>query len=158
MKLIITTAMWQTAMTALRTAPHDRERIAYLDGPRPTGDLAVATTVTLPGAEEREGSFYVAAAEMRRSGRHLRQMGLLRLAQIHSHPGGWTGHSSYDDEMAFSQRDGAISIVVPDFAGCAPGLADCGIHVRDPRGWRELDHTEKPDLVQIVPSLVDLRR
>lgn len=158
MKLIIPAGTWQTGMRALRQPPHDRERVAYLDGPRPEAGLAVVTTVTLPAADERAGNFYVSAQEMSRAGKHLRRMGLMRLAQIHSHPGGWTGHSPYDDEMAFSQRDGAISIVVPSFAGCAPGLADCGVHVRLAHGWHELNPDEKSDLVQIVPSLVDLRR
>ena len=43
-----------------------------------------------------------------------------RLAQIHTHPFGWVGHSDYDDEKAFSQREGAISIVVPHFAAVRP--------------------------------------
>jgi len=158
MTLIIPANTWQTAMAALRQPPHDRERVAYLDGPKPRQDIAIVTTVTLPGAEEREGNFHVSAPEMSRAGQHLRRLGLMRLAQIHSHPAGWIGHSPYDDEMAFSQRDGTISIVVPHFAGSAPGLADCGVHVRDPDGWHELDPVEKRAAVQIVPSLVDLRR
>jgi len=158
MKLIISAGTWQTAMTALRQPPHDRERVAYLDGPGSRHEIAIVTTVTLPSAEERQGNFHVSAPEMSRAGQHLRRLGLNRLAQIHSHPAGWTGHSPYDDEMAFSQRDGAVSIVVPHFAGSAPGLADCGVHVRGPDGWHELGPLETNDAVQIVPSLVDLRR
>ena len=158
MKLIIPSGTWQAAMTALRQPPHDHERVAYLDGPRPPGDTAIATTLTLPHAEEREGNFYISASEMSRAGGHLRRLHLMRLAQIHSHPATWTGHSPYDDEMAFSQRDGAISIVVPNYAGSAPGIADCGVHVRQPDGWHELNPREKSDAVQLVPSIVDLRR
>lgn len=158
MTLIIPAATWQTAMAALRQPPHDHERVAYLDGPKPHSDTAIATTLTLPDADEREGNFYVSADEMSRAGRHLRRLGLMRLAQIHSHPAAWTGHSPYDDEMAFSQRDGAISIVVPNFAGCAPGIADCGVHVRYLEGWHECRPSERKRAVEIVPSVVDLRR
>lgn len=158
MTLVIPARTWQTAMAALRQPPHDHERVAYLDGPRSQHGIAIVTTVTIPSADERQGNFHVSAPEMSRAGQHLRRLQLMRLAQIHSHPAGWTGHSPYDDEMAFSQRDGAISIVVPHFAACAPGLADCGVHVRHSDGWHELGPLEKSDAVQIVPSLVDLRR
>lgn len=157
MKLITPTVAWQTAMTVLREPPHDRERVVYLDGPMPQNNVAVATTVTVPSADAHAGHYEVSAQAMSRAGQHLRRLRLIRVAQIHSHPGGWTGHSPYDDEMAFSQRYGALSIVVPHFAGCAPGLADCSVHIRNERGWREVDDAEKRATVLIVPSLVDLR-
>lgn len=128
MKLIVPALTWQSAMAALRHPPHDRERVAYLEGPRPDGVIAIATMLTLLAAEEREGNYYVSAEETSRAGRHLRRYELIRLAQIHSHSAAWTSHSPYDDEMAFSQRDAAIS-----------------------------SHGEKGDTVRIVPSLVDLR-
>jgi hypothetical protein len=157
MSLVIPAACWSAVVEALGEAPHDREHIAYLDGPIPTGNVLTVTTVTLPEATERRGSFDIIADQMSRAGRHLRPLGMLRLAQVHSHPNSWTGHSRYDDSMAFSQRDGAISIVVPHFARCAPGLGDCGVHVREPNGWRELYDEEKAARARVVPSLVDLR-
>jgi hypothetical protein len=157
MPLIIPATLWTEAIDILRRPPHDLERIVYLDGPRPVVATAVATTLTVPFANEHEGHFYVTPDEMSRAGRHLRYLGMTRLAQLHTHPTDWTGHSLHDDEMAFSQRDGAISIVVPDFAGTAPGLQDCGIHIREAQGWRELNHREKPQTVRILPSLIDLR-
>lgn len=157
MSLVIPAGAWQTVLASLRVPPHDVERVAYLDGPAPSNGRSIVTTVTLPRAEVSEGDFHVSPVEMSRAGKHLRVFGLMRLAQVHTHPSGWTGHSAYDDQMAFSQRDGAISIVVPHFAGCSPGIADCGVHVRDRSGWRELDGAEKGEIVQIVPSLVNLR-
>jgi hypothetical protein len=154
--LILPATLWTEALGILRCSPHDRERILYLDGPR-GADPGVVTTITVPDADEHEGHFHVDPAQMRRAGRHLRRFGMTRLAQIHTHPAGWTGHSPHDDEMAFSQRDGAISIVIPDFAATAPGVLDCGVHVREAHGWRELDHTEKARTVKLVPSLIDTR-
>jgi hypothetical protein len=157
MRLVIPANIWNTAVAALREPPHDRERIAYLDGPTPAHETAAATTLTFPRAEERAGNFSVSARAMSQAGQHLRPFDLMRLAQIHSHPAAWTGHSTYDDEKAFSQRDGAISIVVPHFAGCAPGLADCGVHIRTADGWQELDRRDRSDTICVVPSIVDLR-
>jgi hypothetical protein len=156
MVLIIPATLWTDAVGVLRRPPQDRERVLYLDGPRGS-DPGVATTITIPDADEHGGHFHVDPNEMSRAGRHLRRFGMRRLAQLHTHPAGWTGHSPHDDELAYSQRDGAISIVIPDLAGTAPGLLDCGVHVREPAGWRELDLVEKANTVLIVPSLIDLR-
>jgi hypothetical protein len=155
--LIIPAALWTDSVAVLRRPPHNRERIVYLDGPRTAVDTAVATTLTVPLAEEHDGHFHVDPVQMSRAGRHLRRLGMTRLAQLHTHPSDWTGHSPHDDEMAFSQRDGAISIVVPDFAGTVPGLNDCGIHIRGAKRWRELEPDEKIKAIRILPSLIDLR-
>lgn len=157
MKLVVPSGCWLNVVGVLRDRPHDRERVAYLDGPRPANGIGVVTTVTVPAANVRAGNFHVSADQMSRAGQHLRALGLMRLAQAHSHPSGWTGHSASDDEQAFSQRDGAISIVVPHFAGCAPGVGDCRVHVRDQHGWHDLGPADGGRVVQIVPSLIDLR-
>jgi hypothetical protein len=154
--LLIPAAIWKGAIEAMRRHPQDRERVAYFDGIR-ADDVAVVTTLTLPEVTESELNFTVAAENMSRAGRHLSVHELKRLAQIHDHPEEWTGHSWFDDEMAYSQRPGSISIVVPHFAGCAPGLGDCGVHRRERRGWRELTAQEIRSELAIVPSIVDLR-
>lgn len=156
MTLVIPAYAWQIAVESLRRPPHDRERVVYFDGPAPVGSVSVVTTVTVPEVENSAGHFQVSAANMSRAGKHLRRFSLLRLAQVHAHPTDWVGHSEYDDTMAFSQRDEAISIVVPDYAGCAPGLADCGVHVREPEGWRQLSHAERSTMLLIVPSVIQL--
>jgi hypothetical protein len=156
MMLLIPATIWSGAIEAMRRNPHDRERVAYFDGVR-CDDFAVATTLTLPEVEEDALHFFVTAENMSRAGRHLSVHNLRRFAQVHCHPEDWTGHSAYDDEMAYSQRPGSISIVVPHFAGCTPGLGDCGVHRRGKREWRELTRDEVHGEVAIVPSIVDLR-
>jgi len=154
--LTIPSLLWEGAIEAVRQPPHDRERVAYFDGLRFDGD-GVATTLTLPEVDEHSLNFFVSAESMSRAGFHLRSHDLRRLAQLHTHPQSWTGHSPYDDEMAYSQRDGALSIVVPHFAGCAPSLADCGVHIRASRGWLELAPDAVAREIAIAPSVVDLR-
>jgi hypothetical protein len=136
------------------------ERVVFLDGVA-AGDSpldgGVVTTVTLPQADESEGHWHVNANEMSRAGGHLRVYGLTRLCQVHSHPGPWTGHSSADDELAFSQAPGAISIVLPAHGLTCPGLGDAGVHRREDRSWRQLEHDEVARYVKVVPSVLDLR-
>jgi proteasome lid subunit RPN8/RPN11 len=64
------------------------------------------------------------------------------LARIHSHPGG-AYHSSLDDTNMLISHEGAVSIVVPDFARGHPNLLDCSVNeLLHPAGWRELSREE----------------
>lgn len=151
---------WKTVVEAFTGAGGMVERVALLDGV-PGGpasvDGGVVTTVTFPHADASEGHWDVDAREMSRAGAHLRPFGLVRLAQIHTHPGAWTAHSDEDDELAFSQAVGTLSIVLPAHALTCPGLGDAGVHRREEHGWRKLEHDEHPRYIKIVPSVVDLR-
>ena len=158
MTLFIGADLWHVATATLHDRPHDRERVAFLDGPRPgENGPAVATTLVLPDGAITRGQYTLSPEAMSQAGRHLRALGMMRLAQIHSHPGNWTGHSDHDDEFAFSHRDGGISIVVPHYGACAPGLCDCGVHVCEGGIWREVGAKEIDDFVRIVPSQMDFR-
>lgn len=158
MRLYIPANLWVAAVETLHGRPHDRERALFLDGPRPTSvGPVVATTLVLPPVDHSRGHYAISAKDMSRVGRHLRSFDFLRLAQMHSHPAGSTDHSDHDDEMAYSRRDGALSIVVPHYGACAPGLADCGVHHRDADGWRRLAHDEVDEYIVVVPSVLDFR-
>jgi hypothetical protein len=64
--------------------------------------------------------------------------GELFYARIHSHPGR-AYHSSTDDANRVITQNGAISIVVPDFARATLDLARCAIYyLEHGRGWLPL--------------------
>ena len=102
--LILSDATWKQLLALLATSTEGVERVAYLDGIRNQSHLAdatdaipvveradlvtgVVTTITVPNAVQSAGHFTVSAPEMSRAGAHLRQHGLVRLAQVHTHPG-----------------------------------------------------------------------
>jgi hypothetical protein len=63
--------------------------------------------------------------------------GLRVAAQLHTHPGGWVGHSGTDDGFAVLPTPGLISIVVPRFATHGIHPSDCGVFVLTDTGtWR----------------------
>jgi hypothetical protein len=158
--IVVPAWAWKTVIDAFRSVPGIAERVAFFDGiaagPTPA-DGGVVTTVTFPRARETEGDWEVKAVDMSAAGRHLRPYDLVRLAQIHTHPATGTGHSEPDDKRAFSQQPGTISIVLPGHALTYPGLGDAGVHLRERRGWRELDHREVATYVRLVPSVIDRR-
>jgi hypothetical protein len=154
--IVIATALWERMLDAFSEFDRDLERVAYFDGVA-FAEGGVATTLCLPLARSQPRSFQVPAEAMSAAGKHLRAHRMRRLAQVHTHPGDWTGHSPYDDKRAYSQRPGAISIVLPSYARNRPTLAEAGVHVRGEDLWRELEPREVDSFVRAVPSVIDLR-
>jgi hypothetical protein len=132
------------------------ERVAFLDGYR-RDDLGVVTTVTIPQATCEPSYYTVSADKMHEAGLHLRKYSMVRLAQVHSHGNDCLQHSWRDDRMAYSQRAGAISIVLPRHGSGRPGPLDGLVHIREVDHWRPLSSAEAASLVLSVPSLLDHR-
>lgn len=64
------------------------------------------------------------------------------LARLHTHPGE-AYHSPVDNTNMLIAHEGAISIVVPDFATAPFDLRACSVNeLRSASGWRELDDDE----------------
>jgi hypothetical protein len=134
-----------------------KEQVAYLDGVPMQGG-GVVTTLTLPNAVLEPRRYRISADAMSEVGKHLRAHNLRRLAQVHTHGGRGVDHSSEDDRRAYSQQDGAVSIVLPYHARCHPTIIDAGVHVREPHGWRRLEAHEVHRYVWVVPCFLDFRR
>lgn len=158
--IVVPASCWQTMVERFTADPGLPDRAAFLDGvalgPEPSHG-GVVTTVTLPDADQRHGGWWVDADRMSAAGQHLRAHGLARLAQVHTHPGSWTRHGELDDALAYSQRVGTVSIVLPTHALTHPGLGDASVHVRETGGWRELRTEEVGQHVKVVPSVLDHR-
>ena len=159
--LILSDATWKELLAMLATSPPGVERVAYLDGCRASDGkddkVGIATTVSVPFAIQRAGHFTVDAEEMSRAGAHLRRYGLVRLAQVHTHPGDDTRHSRTDDENAYSRKAGAVSIVLPRHAAGDPRPTDGTVHVHDGHVWRQLSRREAEGFIRIVPATIDTR-
>src|ERR1041385_7960663 len=107
--LLVPEALWERLIDMFRATRRSVEQVAYLDGLE-SGGSNVVTTITVPNAALREQSYRVSPDAMSEAGKHLRKHGLVRLAQVHTHPGSWVGHSPEDDRRAYSQELGAVSI------------------------------------------------
>jgi hypothetical protein len=162
MNILVPESTWSAMLDAFAAHGPDVERVAYLDGyaVQPAGDgppVGLVTTLVLPAAELARGFYNVSAPAMSAAGQHLREYGMQRLAQVHTHGGSDTRHSPTDDGLAYSQRVGTVSIVAPAHASTRPAPADCGIHARQVDGWVKLAPARAADLVRLVPSQLDLR-
>lgn len=160
----ISASLWAQVLDLF--ADHQRavERVAYLDGYRvdetgypgvgPEDRTFVAVTVVVPDADLHPRFYTVSAHAISQAGQHLRTMNMTRVAQVHTHGNDWVDHSPTDDDHAYSQRPGAISIVMPYHAMHRPQVSECGVHLRTDRGWRRV----APDtVITVVPSVLDHR-
>lgn len=155
--IVVPEFLWERMLAEFRWVRLSIERVAYLDGVS-TQPGGVVTTLTLPNAILEPRHYRVSAEAMSEAGQHLRAHGLRRLAQVHTHGGRWVDHSYEDDRRAYSQQDGAVSIVLPHHGKHLPTVADAGVHLREPDGWRRLEPCEVPDYLRVVPGFLDFRR
>src|SRR5438105_998999 len=108
--ITIPDCMWELLLDEFAVEARQVEQVGYFDGvPFDVG--GVVTTVTIPDADLRPRFFDVSPSAMSQAGKHFRAFRLVRLAQVHTHPEAWTGHSPHDDQRAYSQLEGALSIV-----------------------------------------------
>lgn len=154
--LLIPEYLWSTLLDTFAESRRNVERVAYLDGVR-RGDTAVVTTLTIPNARLSAFNYFVSADAAREAGTILRPHGLVRLAQVHTHPNNVVGHSLFDDEHAYAQTAGAISIVLPRHARSRPSPVGLGVHIRELAGWRQVSIEEALGIVQVLPTVFDFR-
>jgi len=89
----------------------------------------------------------------------LTSHGIVLLGQAHSHPPeSPVRHSEGDDVLTFSPFEGAVSIVVPDFAAGGCNLSTWGVHRFVGGRYRFIPAHEHSDHLQILPAEVDHRR
>ncbi|MGC3991996.1 MAG: hypothetical protein QM796_20355 [Chthoniobacteraceae bacterium] len=159
--ITIPAIFWERMLNEFEKNTRRVEQVAYLDGvilddsEKCTG---IVTTLTIPDATLERGRFEVSADAMSQAGKHFRLHRIARIAQIHTHPTEWVGHSPWDDQHAYSQVPGAISIVLPNYARQRRTLADAGVHLRNEDGWRELSVGEIGDRLRVIEGFLDFRK
>lgn len=157
-------ALWCAVLELFATHPPGVERVVYLDGFPidesgyhgfdPDATVFVATTVVVPYALLTARNYAVATEAVSAAGRHLRVERMTRVAQVHSHGDNWLEHSPTDDDRAYSQRPGAVSIVVPFHGVNRPGVNECAVHLRTEAGWQRVD---ADSIIKIIPAVLDHR-
>lgn len=136
----------------------DHEGIVYWGGVETPGG-AVALTALSPTAATTWGSFQTEASANADVVLTLARHELSLVAQVHSHPGDWVGHSDGDDAGALVRFQGFWSLVVPQYAraGMLP-LQSVGIHLFEDGAFRRLGWEAVAARVRVLPAMVDLRK
>lgn len=123
-----------------------------------TDSVGVATTLALPRLEQAAGYYRVDVVSLRVLATRLRAQGLVNLAQVHTHPFTWVGHSAYDDAYAYSTRTGSLSFVWPDYGRSSVyDLSDVGILERQAERWVRLNDLDVARRVKVIDTIADQR-
>jgi proteasome lid subunit RPN8/RPN11 len=135
--------------------PH--EGICFLCGYETTVATVYVTAIA-PTADHGRGHVRCSEADLLSVTKTAREHRLGLLAQVHSHPGGATGHSYGDDQMVFMPFEGMLSIVVPDYAhyGLLP-LDSLGVHQYQQDRWVLCSRESIRANFTVVPTAQDIR-
>jgi proteasome lid subunit RPN8/RPN11 len=128
-----------------------RECCCFWYGVRDGADvISEVRAVIIPRQRQARRNYLVPVDAMRDVQRRAGPLGMVNLAQLHSHPGPHVDHSLYDDEMANSRR--ALSVVVPNYGHWRNDWpSGVGIHEFQAGFWHRLDDA----LVQRRVAIVD---
>lgn len=133
------------------------EGIAFLAGFVRSG-TSIFTTAIFPEADHRSGYVRCDEHQFAAASASAHAHGLGLLAQVHSHPLGWTEHSPGDDEMVQPAYEGMLSIVVPDYATVPlRPLSSLGIHQLQDGKWILAERDSVIEQFVCVPVSMDLR-
>jgi hypothetical protein len=119
----------------------------------------VATTLVLPRLYQTAGNYSIDITSSRRLANEMVFLGLVNLAQVHTHPPHCSvRHSRYDDQHAYSTRNGSLSLVWPDY-GCSASqsLTGVGVHERRSGRWIQLTEAQIAERIHLVESVADYR-
>ena len=124
------------------------------------GAVEVAAIV-VPKQRNYEGFYLVEGDAIEEMSDHTRGSGWINLAQVHTHPSAWVGHSTYDDEHTNSRN--ALSIVMPHYGKPATDwFKVIGVHEFLDKRWRHLTLQRARQRIQFDPNctppkFIDLR-
>jgi hypothetical protein len=86
-----------------------------------------------------------------------RELGMVIVADLHTHPGAWVDLSPVDQEHPIEYRVGLLALVLPAFASGPAELSRAGVHVYAGNGgWQTLRGEDGRRRVQIVSEEEDL--
>jgi hypothetical protein len=125
------------------------------------GSESLVKAVVVPQQVNRWGNYQISAESVSAMSMATRALGLVCLAQIHSHPGVNVEHSCYDDDHVSSHK--VVSIVFPKYGRwMGPWPIGLGIHEFQGDYWHLLSEADaakrvRERLASEESSLVDLR-
>jgi hypothetical protein len=135
----------------------DHEGMVFLLG-RELTDLTIFVAAAAPDATHTAGSVEASPAAVLAVVDRAHGLGLGLLAQVHSHPAGWSEHSEGDDTLVLMPFEGMLSIVVPHYGHdrLVP-LDSLGVHQWQSGRWIACERESVHRGIQVIPTGIDLR-
>lgn len=152
--IVVSKKLWlETWQGLLKRGEGTREAACIWGGKRAT-TVDTASSVTflddLPGVRAGARYHQMTRATIGALFEILRRNGDMIVADIHTHPGPWTGLSRTDAASPIEFRPGLPAMVIPHYANATPSLSELGLHeyVGDGR-WHQLAPDEVRSVMRI---------
>lgn len=152
--LIIPKTLWIETLDVLRlrSAGCRESGAIFLGDIGPMGDRTARRAISYHELDDdRASEDFVELSELGkyRLYRLIEQNNLRIIAMSHTHPSRWVGLSPVDQANQISSRVGFWSIVLPNFGREPWEIQRMGFHIREERGWRQLDSSLLDQLFRI---------
>lgn len=118
-------------------------------------EKAIAVLLGVPRQINRPRNFEIGADDLARLTEAVSKLGLVAVAQIHSHPGLNVAHSPWDDSLVVSKR--VYSLVLPNYGKNPISLVSVGVHRFEEERWLRLNKDAAKTAIQLLPDKLDLR-
>lgn len=130
--LVVSGSLWRSTWEGLHArGDGERETACVWAGTRDR-DVETAETIIflddLPGTIGRRLQHRTSREAVAALFARTRELGLVIVADIHTHPADWVDLSLVDQAHPIEYRIGLLAMVLPDFADGAPELTRTGVH------------------------------
>lgn len=154
-RLLVAHAVAQETVSSFRTShgPDGRhESLVFWAGRWMSDNLAVALTPIMPCTNHGRAHVFVSEQEFGRATKLARRLGLVLVAQVHSHPGTSTVHSNDDDRLILLPFPNHFSIIVGRY-GDSGFDETLGLHQYQQARWVAIEGSPL-DTVRILPPFL----
>lgn len=136
--LIVPRTIYERTWRFLQTDGEHGVESGVIWGGRRFGATGIVIAVLYPSGNDvirSPNQYRVGPDTAARVGQWLTKRKCRALAQVHTHPADWVGHSWADDHGPIVSADNFVSVVWPNFARELPTLQALGVHVRANGSW-----------------------
>lgn len=146
-RLFVPSRLWSATWEGLRVRGGGRRESACVWAGTRDGGVEHAREVIflddLPGTVGRQRQHRTSRAAVSALLQRARDLGLVIVGDVHTHPSDWVGLSEIDQAHPIEYRVGLVALVLPDFAMGAHDIRMVGVHEYAGEGrWRTFEGDE----------------
>ncbi|MHA6783338.1 hypothetical protein ACVGOW_20445 [Pseudonocardia saturnea] len=136
-----------------RRSMHQREAGAFLLAAPTSREVTAVAYYDDLDPYSLTGGITFHASGYTRLNQLCRERGLRVLADIHLHPGEWTGQSPVDAAHPMIARAGHLALIAPSFGSGVTRPQQLGAHLKTTTGWQSFNGKDVRQVLEIENTL-----
>jgi hypothetical protein len=135
-----------------RRSMHEREAGAFLLAPHGSQHVTAVAYYDDLDPSSLTGGITFHANGYSRLNELCRERGLRVLADIHLHPGQWTGQSHVDAAHPMVARAGHLALIAPHYGSGVTRSQQLGAHLKTSTGWQSFSGADVRQVLDVKPT------